>query len=96
MPATRTVGADANENFAYLNFIGTSGSTIDQVVFLNTNTSTGFESDNWSVRSTSLGSSDPGTVIDSFPSSVPEPSSLVLTVSGLLGLVGAGWRLRKS
>jgi hypothetical protein len=88
-------GGDSGEKFAYLNLIGTAGSTFDEVVFLNTNNSTGFESDNWSVTSTQLGNNDPGVVLDYLPGSVPEPSSLVLTASGILGLGGlARWRRR--
>ena len=89
-------GGDPSEPFAYLNVIGTSGSTFDQVVFLNSNTSTGFESDNWSVRSEPLGNSVPGTVIGYLPGAVPEPSSLALMGSGILGLAGAAWRRRKA
>ena len=88
-------GGDPGEKFAYLNFIGTAGTTFDQVVFANCNTSTGFESDNWSVRSSALNpNSIPGTVI--MPGAVPEPSSLALTASGLLALVGFARARRKA
>jgi hypothetical protein len=64
-------GGDTGEPFAYMNFNGVSGTTFTSVVFTNNGTtSTGFESDNWSI------------------SSVPEPSSLVLssTAAVILGL----------
>jgi len=89
-------GDDSGEKFAYINFIGTSGTTFDQVIFLNSNTSTGFESDNWSVTSTPLGATDPGITLGVFPSAVPEPTSLALTASGILALVGIGRYRRRS
>jgi hypothetical protein len=44
-------GLDSGEKFAYFNFVGTGGSTFNQVVFSNLSTATGFEIDNWSVAS---------------------------------------------
>jgi hypothetical protein len=45
-------GGDSGEPFAYLNINGMGGTTFTSVVFSNTGTtSTGFESDNWSVAS---------------------------------------------
>ena len=45
-------GGDTGEPFAYLNFNGASGTTFTSVVFSNNGTtSTGFESDNWSISS---------------------------------------------
>jgi hypothetical protein len=80
---------DAGEKFAYLNFIATDGSTFDEVDFSNLNTGTGFESDNWSVSSTALTPTYPGTPIGGVtPSAVPEPSSLAMTAVGLSALVG--------
>jgi len=64
---TNNRSLDPGEKFAYLNFIGTSGTTFNKIVFSNSGTtSTGFESDNWSVTA-----------------SVPEPSSLVLAGTAL-------------
>ena len=89
-------GGDSSEKFAYLNFIATGGTTFNQIELLNTNTSTGFESDNWSVTSTQLNpGSYPGTVIATL-SGVPEPSSLALTASGFLAIAGVAWRRRRA
>jgi hypothetical protein len=54
---------DPTEKFAYLNFVGTGGTTFDTVVFRNTDSSTAFEIDNLSI---------PG-------SATPEPSSLFVS-----------------
>jgi len=62
-------------------------------VFNNTNTSTGFEADNFSVRTTSV-STDPGTVISGV-SSVPEPSTLTLAAIGGLGAFGVSWARKR-
>ncbi len=44
-------GGDTGEPFAYMNFNGVSGTTFTSVVFSNNGTtSTGFESDNWSIN----------------------------------------------
>lgn len=80
---------DAGEKFAYLNVIGTNGSTFDEVDFSNLSTGTGFESDNWSVRGTPLTPTYPGTPIGGLtPAAVPEPSSLAMTTVGISALVG--------
>ena len=88
-------GADPGEKFAYLDFNATNGTTFDQVVFNNTNTSTGFEADNFAISSTAF--APPGTVINGGVTTygaVPEPSSLVLAALG--GAIGLGaTRLRR-
>jgi hypothetical protein len=43
-------GGDSGEKFAYFNFVGTNGTTFDQVRFKNVDTTTGFEADNFSIR----------------------------------------------
>ncbi len=70
------------DKFVYVNFTGTSGTTFDKIVFNNAILGSGFESDNWSVRSS------PTT------NAVPEPTTMTL---GLIGtLMGAGIaRLRR-
>ena len=80
---------DAGEKFAYLNFIGTNGTTFDQIVFSNLNTSTGFESDNWSVTPDSVPDPYPGNGINGI---VPEPGSLALMTIGAAGMCGVFWR----
>lgn len=77
---------NTGEKYAYLNVTGTNGTTIDQVVFRNASLSTGFESDNFSIRSAPLPGPS-GTVING-GIAVPEPSSLIMASIG--GLMGAG------
>ena len=81
---------DTGEKFAYLNFFGTSGTTFTKIVFSNSSTATGFESDNWSIYNKEV---DPptGTPIGGF--TVPEPPSAALCLVGLAsGLVISGRR----
>jgi hypothetical protein len=63
-------GQDSGENFVYLDFFGTSGTTFTSVVFSNHGTGTGFESDNQSIRA----------------STVPEPSTYGMLFAGLSAL----------
>jgi hypothetical protein len=78
-------GLDGSEKFAYLNIIGTGGTTFDKVLFLNATTGTGFEADNFSVRATAVPLAYPGTSISGAFFATPEPSSLILVTLGLLG-----------
>ena len=83
---------DPGEKFVYLNITGTNGTTIDRVVFNNLNLSTGFEVDNFSIRSDPTAVS--GTVING-GIAVPEPSSLAMaSISGLMGC-GVWFRNRR-
>ena len=80
-----------DQKYAYLNFTGTNGTTIDKVVFTNASLNTGFEADNFSIRAAATGIS--GTVVNGgFVSAVPEPSSLAMVT--IVGLAGAGGWLR--
>ena len=84
---------DPGEKFAYLNITGTNGTTIDRVVFNNASLASGFEADNFSVRSGPTSIS--GTIINGGIAGVPEPSSLALaSISGLMGC-GAWFRNRR-
>jgi hypothetical protein len=75
-------GNDTGEQFAYLNFFDTTG-YFDRIVFTETSTIAGFESDNHTVGY--MNPIDPtGTVIGA----TPEPGSIVLLLTGLLALVG--------
>ncbi|WP_188760590.1 Npun_F0296 family exosortase-dependent surface protein [Edaphobacter acidisoli] len=70
---------DATEQFAYLNYYDSTG-TFNKIVFSeNSNSGAQFESDNQAIASLP---SAPGT------SAVPEPTSLFLLGSGLLGFAG--------
>ena len=65
-------GQDRNEHFVYVNFNADLASRFDKIVFHDTNTSTGFETDNHSIAGAS---------------GVPEPNAYFLTGLGLAGLI---------
>ncbi|MEO5916423.1 MAG: PEP-CTERM sorting domain-containing protein [Luteolibacter sp.] len=77
--------ATNNEPYAYVHFVGTAGTTFDQIRFSEPNTAT-FETDNHSVRATAP--LLPGTLVD-ITGAVPEPSgtALVLFSLGTLAMV---------
>jgi hypothetical protein len=77
---------NANEQYAYLNFYDTDGS-FNKIVFTENPQVGGFESDNHAVAQ--IHTQPGGTPL----SPVPEPSSFVLGLSGLSGLVGLRHRL---
>jgi hypothetical protein len=82
-------GQDSGEPFVYINFYGTSGTTISKVVFSNANYGTGFEFDNVAVESAQVPTSGlPVTTL----SSTPEPGTTLLFAGGL-GVVA--WLLRR-
>jgi hypothetical protein len=75
-------GQDSAQQFAYLNFFDTTG-YFDKIVFTETLSNAGFESDNHTVGY--MNPIDPtGTVIGA----TPEPGSIVLLLTGLLALIG--------
>jgi PEP-CTERM motif len=85
-------GGAPGQAFAYMNFIGTNGTTITSVVFENSgSTASGFESDNWSISPTAP-NPIPGTIIVG-GISTPEPSSL--TLAGIAGALGCLAYLRR-
>lgn len=75
-------GLDAAEQFAYLNFYDPTG-TFNKIVFDQDTSSGQFESDNQAVAS--LSSAPGGTPL---PGVTPEPASLFLFGTGLLGFAG--------
>jgi len=74
-------GQDPSEAFLFLNIFGTSGTTFTSVVFSNSGTGTGFESDNQTILA----------------STVPEPSTYGMLFAGLsaLGFVARRRSARK-
>lgn len=73
-----------SEPYAYVHFIGTEGTTFDQVRFSEPHTAT-FETDNHSIRTTAP--TLPDSLVD-ITNSVPEPSSAFFGISALgLGLL---------
>ena len=48
-------GLDPTEAFAFINFFGQEGTTFDKIVFSDPSTTSGFESDNHTVRGTAYG-----------------------------------------
>ena len=69
-PSGAYKGQDSGEDFFFLNIFGTSGTTFTSVVFSNSGTGTGFESDNHTILA----------------STVPEPSTYGMLFAGLSAL----------
>ena len=80
---------DISEPFAYLNFYGQNGTVFNDIVFRNDSTATGFESDNQSVRTAAV-VNPTGIVVG-----VPEPSSILILSSGIVGVAFYCFRSRK-
>ena len=80
-PSSAFHGQDGNEPFVYLDFYGTSGTTFTSVIFSNSGTGTGFETDNHAIMG----------------SAVPEPSTYGMLFAGLsaLGLAASRRTARK-
>lgn len=74
-------GATSNEPYAYVHFVGTNGTTFDQIRFSEPTTAT-FETDNHSVRTTAP--TLPGTLVNITGTvQVPEPSGAALGLFSL-------------
>jgi hypothetical protein len=87
-------GSDGTEAFAYLNFFGTDGTTLDRIVFTVTNATGGFESDNHAIA---VNAAPRGSVLlsGSLPST-PAPASFQLTLVGCIAALGyAAWLRRR-
>lgn len=84
-PTTQFSGQDSGEQFAFLNFYDTTG-YFNKIVFTETTTA-GFESDNQTV-----GYMNPVNPTGTIIGAAPEPSSIVLLLTGLLALIGLSRR----
>ncbi|AMV35946.1 PEP-CTERM sorting domain-containing protein [Planctomyces sp. SH-PL62] len=94
-PTAPFEGWNYGEKYAYLNFAGTAGTTFDRVVFMNPNSGSRLELDNFSIRNAAVDGL-PGTVIDGVEA-VPEPSSFAMAgVASALALGFAARRGRKA
>jgi len=76
---------DPGEPFAYVNFIGTEGTTFNAVRFKTPLSNGGLEVDNISIRGTPLSEPFPGTIVNG-GGLISDPSPL-LTGGPLLGLL---------
>ena len=88
-PNANFLGQDATQPFAYLNFVGTAGTTFDTVKFKNPTTNTGLEIDNISIRETPL-DEIPGT-----PVGAPLPMAAWGGLTLLGGFAAMGRRSRR-
>ncbi len=98
-------GADEDEAFVYLNFFGTGGTAWGSVVFTDTESTSGFETDNLTSRVSAASASEigaSGTALESISGNVetmligqaPEPNSMLAAVL-LGGLVTGGSVIRR-
>jgi hypothetical protein len=88
-PNASFLGQDPSEPFTYVNIFGTGGTTLDQVIFYNSDRGTGFELDNLSIRESAVAPPYPGTIIPGgIAGAVPEPGSLALACIGGFGMLG--------
>lgn len=97
-PTTKFKGQDGHEPFAFLNVYAKQGVTWDRIV-LNNDGSSGFESDNWTVRSQAWGTlagetgSAPGRQVATVSGTkvsllaAPEPANVVAIFTGAILLV---------
>jgi hypothetical protein len=82
-PSGSFAGDDSGQQYAYLNFLDTTGNNITSIVFTENPAVGQFESDNQAVAQ-NVGSI-PGTTL----TPTPEPSTLMLFGTGVLGVAGA-------
>jgi PEP-CTERM motif len=81
-PSGTYAGDNSPQLYAYVNFVDNSG-TFDTITYTETIANAGYESDNHSVAN--ITGPGGGTVLGP----VPEPSSLVLLGTGVLGVAGS-------
>lgn len=87
-PTTQFKGQDSSEDFAFINFYGSSGTTWNSVKFSNV-ASTGFESDNWTTRTNAWGTG-PGETPGAYPGialeTIPEANTTIMGAAMVLGV----------
>ena len=71
------------ENYAFVHFLITAGT--DRIDFFNTNTGTGFESDNHTIRTTAPNVAGSSLVFVTNLTVAPEPGTLALLLLGAAG-----------
>jgi len=93
-PNTSFLGDNLSQPYAYLNFYGTSGTTITSVVFFNgSSIVSSFEADNFTIDATQQPIH--GTPIPGLTAAAPEPCTVGVAFVGAMGMIAYGWWRRR-
>lgn len=83
-------GNDNGEAFAFINFYAVNGATFDKIVLSNPGTS-GFESDNWTVRAAAYGTqAGDGSTLPGVPVESVNGTNATVYGTGIVGVSDAG------